>query len=87
MKKILLNSMKKVLEIDPNLKKNFRRVEIGISNKRLALVPGKIFNEGDSQHYLENSAQSGLLSNHGGYDRTIRNKGCICFSTFYIVTI
>lgn len=46
----------KVLEIDPNLKKNFRRVEIGISNKRLALVPGKIFNEGDSQHYLENSA-------------------------------
>ncbi len=45
-----------VLNIDPYLKRQFRSVNIGISNKRLVLVPGKIFNPDQSAHYLENSA-------------------------------
>lgn len=45
-----------VLNLDPYLKSQYKTVSIGISNKRLVLVPGKIFNENQSTHYLENSA-------------------------------
>jgi len=45
-----------VLSIDENLNRPYRNVRIGISNKRLVLVPGAVFRREQSVHYLENSA-------------------------------
>ena len=46
----------KVLEYDEYLRNGFKSVKIGISNKRLVLVPGAVFRREQSVHYLENSA-------------------------------
>jgi len=45
-----------VLSNDHNLNSKFSKVNIGISNKRLVLVPSVIFDHNQSVHYLENSA-------------------------------
>lgn len=45
-----------VLRMDPFLNKSFARVNIGISNKRLVLVPEVIFDPNQAVHFLENSA-------------------------------
>ena len=45
-----------VLKLDPFLNRAFSKVSVGISNKRLVLVPEVIFNEQQSVHYLENSS-------------------------------